>query len=172
MKKNKTIKHLTYSAILAALIFLSTAYLAMPLPVLGYVHLGDGFILLAAAILPTPYAVGAAVIGAGAADIVSGYAIYLPATVIIKAITAMLVSSKDKKMISVRNLTALIPAVLVCCGGYYLYESLIYKSFVSPIASVPFNLVQSALGGIIFVLLGVLIDKNHGLGKIFKQNLQ
>jgi uncharacterized repeat protein (TIGR04002 family) len=172
MKKNKTIKHLTYSAILAALIFLSTAYLAMPLPVLGYVHLGDGFILLAAAILPTPYAVGAAVIGAGAADIVSGYAIYLPATVIIKAITAMLVSSKDKKMISVRNLTALIPAVLVCCGGYYLYESLIYKSFVSPIASVPFNLVQSALGGIIFVLLGVLIDKNHGLRKIFKQNLQ
>jgi uncharacterized repeat protein (TIGR04002 family) len=172
MKKNKTIKHLTYSAILAALIFLSTAYLAMPLPVLGYVHLGDGFILLAAAILPTPYAVGAAVIGAGAADIVSGYVIYLPATVIIKAITAMLVSSKDKKMISVRNLTALIPAVLVCCGGYYLYESLIYKSFVSPIASVPFNLVQSALGGIIFVLLGVLIDKNHGLRKIFKQNLQ
>jgi H+/Cl- antiporter ClcA len=75
-------------------------------------------------------------------------------------------------MISVRNLTALIPAVLVCCGGYYLYESLIYKSFVSPIASVPFNLVQSALGGIIFVLLGVLIDKNHGLRKIFKQNLQ
>ena len=172
MKKSKTIKHLTYSAILAALIFLSTAYLAMPLPVLGYVHLGDGFILLAAAILPTPYAVGAAVIGAGAADIVSGYVIYLPATVIIKAITAMLVSSKDKKMISVRNLTALIPAVLVCCGGYYLYESLIYKSFVSPIASVPFNLVQSALGGIIFVLLGVLIDKNHGLRKIFKQNLQ
>jgi uncharacterized repeat protein (TIGR04002 family) len=172
MKKSKTIKHLTYSAILAALIFLSTAYLAMPLPVLGYVHLGDGFILLAAAILPTPYAVGAAVIGAGAADIVSGYVIYLPATVIIKAITAMLISSKDKKMISVRNLTALIPAVLVCCGGYYLYESLIYKSFVSPIASVPFNLVQSALGGIIFVLLGVLIDKNHGLRKIFKQNLQ
>lgn len=171
-KINASIKYLTYSAIFAALIFLATAYLSVPLPVMGYVHLGDGFILLAAALLPTPYAVLAAVIGAGAADIVSGYAIYLPATVIIKALSAVLVSYKTKRIISARNLTATIPVVFLCAGGYYLYEVLIYRSLVSPLVSVPFNLVQSIFGGTVFILLGLLIDKNRGLSKIFKQNLQ
>lgn len=171
-KANSALRYLTSSAIFAALIFLATSYLSVPLPVMGYVHLGDGLILLAAALLPTPYAIGAAIVGAGVADLMAGYAIYLPATVIIKALTALLVSSKTKKVICPRNILALIPAALLCSGGYYIFEALIYKSFVSPLASIPFNIVQSLVGGIVFVLLGLLIDKNKGLSKIFKQNLQ
>lgn len=171
-KIKPTVKRLTYSAIFAALIFLSTSYLSIRLPVMGYVHLGDGLILLAAALLPTPYAVGAAVIGAGIADVMSGYALYLPATVVIKALTALCVSSKTKRVITSRNLISLIFAFMLCVGGYYLYEALIYKSLVSPLASVPFNAVQSVVGGVVFVLLGLMIDNNRGLSKIFKQNLQ
>ena len=171
-KIKPTIKQLTYSAIFAALIFLATTYLSVPLPVMGYVHLGDGFILLAAALLPTPYAIGAAVIGAGAADLMAGYAIYLPGTIVVKALTALLVSNKTKKIVCARNLTAIVSTALVCAGGYYLYEALIYGSFVSPLVSIPFNLVQGAFGGIVFVSLSLLIDKNRGLSKIFKQNLQ
>ena len=168
-KSNTTLKNLTKASVLAALIFLATAYLSIPMPVMGYVHLGDGLILLAAAILPVPYAVGAAIIGASFADLMAGYALYIPATAIIKALTVLLISSKTKKIICTRNLLALIPAALVCAGGYYIYESIIYKSFASPLASVPFNLVQSVCGGVLFAVLGVLIDKNSGMSKIFKK---
>ena len=167
-----TLNLLTHSAIFAALIFLATSYLSIRLPVMGYVHLGDGLILLAAALLPTPYAIGAAVIGAGIADLMSGYALYLPATVVIKALTVICVSSKTKNVISRRNLFALIPTTALCVGGYYLFEALVSKSFFVPLGSVPLNLVQSICGGAMFVILGLLIDKNRGLSKIFKQNLQ
>ena len=171
-KVNSTLRLLTRSAIFAALIFLATSYLSIRLPVMGYVHLGDGLILLAAALLPTPYAIGAAVIGAGAADLMAGYALYLPATVLIKALTALCVSNKTKNIVGVRNLLGVVPAALLCAGGYYLFEVIVAKSFVAPLASVPFNLVQSACGAVVFVLLGLLIDKNSGLSKIFKKNSQ
>ena len=172
IKENSTLKLLTHSAIFAALIFLATSYLSIPLPVMGYVHLGDGLILLAAALLPTPYAIGAAIIGAGAADLMAGYALYLPATVIIKALTTLCVSRKTKNIIGARNLIGIIPAALLCAGGYYLFEAIIAKSLVTPLASVPFNLVQSVCGAVVFVLLGLLIDKNRGLAKIFKSSIQ
>ena len=166
------IKHLTNSAIFAALIFLATSYLSIPLPVMGYVHLGDGFLLLAAALLPTPYAIGAAIIGAGVADLMAGYALYLPATVLIKALTVICVSNKTKNIVCVRNALGIIPAAVLCAGGYYIFEAIIAKSLVSPIVSIPFNLAQAACGGVVFVLLGLLIDKNRALSKIFKKNLQ
>lgn len=67
---NKT-KLMVLSALLAAMIFLSVAYL-FHIPVganAGYVHLGDAFIYLAAVLLPRPYAFAASAIGAGFADI-------------------------------------------------------------------------------------------------------
>ena len=169
-RSNDTVRYLTKASVFAALIFLATAYLSVPLPLMGYVHLGDGFILLAAALLPTPYAVAAAVVGAGLADFMAGFAVYIPATVAIKALTAILVSNKTKKLIGTRNLLALIPAALICACGYYLYEALIYKSFVAPLASVPLNIAQSLCGALVFIVLGLLIDKNRGLAKIFKEN--
>ena len=171
-KIKPTLKLLTYSALFAALIFLATSYLSIRLPVMGYVHLGDGLILLAAALLPTPYAIGAAVVGAGIADLMAGYALYLPATVVIKALTVLFVSIKTKNVVSRRNLFAIIPSTILCVGGYYAYEALISKSFVVPLGSLPLNLMQSICGGVVFVVLGLLIDKNRGLSKIFKQNLQ
>lgn len=169
---NSTLKLLIHSAIFAALIFLATSYLSIRLPVMGYVHLGDGLILLAAALLPTPYAIGAAMIGAGVADLMAGYALYLPATVIIKALTVFCVSSKTKNVVCVRNIVGIIPAVILCAGGYYVFEAIVSGSLVSPLVSIPFNIVQSVCGSVIFILIGLLIDKNHGLSKIFKKNLQ
>ncbi len=168
-RSNDTVRHLTKASVFASLIFLSTAYLSIPLPAMGYVHPGDGLVLLAAAVMPVPYAVGAAVIGAAFADLMAGYAVYLPATVLIKALTVILVSNKTKKIVGIGNLLAIIPAALICVGGYYLYESIIYKSFVVPLVSMPLNLAQSICGGALFVALGLLIDKNSGISKIFRR---
>ena len=164
----RTIRALTKSAVFAALIFLSTTYLSFPLPVMGYIHPGDGIILLAAALLPMPYSLGAAVIGAGLADLAAGFPMYIPATIVIKAATVALISYRTKKVVAPRNLTALLPVILVCAGGYYLYEVIITKSLVVPLASVPLNLAQSLCGAVIFVVFGLIIDNSRGISKIFK----
>ena len=49
----------------------------------GYIHFGDALIYIAASILPRPYAIAAAVIGGGLADLMTA-PIWAPATIIIK----------------------------------------------------------------------------------------
>ena len=67
-------KRMSFSAVLAGMITVMTAYLChIPVGVNGgYVHFGDALIFLGAALLPKSYAVGAAVIGSGLAGMVLG----------------------------------------------------------------------------------------------------
>ena len=72
MKTNKNIFNLVFAALFAALIFVLTKFVSIPTGI-GYVHLGDAAIYLAAAFLPTPYAMAAAGIGGAMSDLVGGY---------------------------------------------------------------------------------------------------
>jgi uncharacterized repeat protein (TIGR04002 family) len=162
-KNKKHIKNLTYTSILAALIFVSTSFLSIPLPLMGYVHLGDGFVFLSAAILPTPFAIAAAIIGAGAADLMAGYALYIPATLLIKALMTLFVTSKGEKITSAKNLLGAFIASIVNALGYYIYEVIIMKSFVAPAASIPLNFAQSLCGFVVFFVFGKLLEKNKKL---------
>lgn len=163
-----TLRRLIFAALFAAIIFVATSFLKLPLPVMGYVHLGDGVIFIAATLLPLPYAIGAAAIGAAFADLMAGYTQYILATFILKALTAACFSAMKGRSVSFRNLIALIPAIILNAGGYYLFEVLIYQSFISPLANIPFNIVQSVCGAVIFIVLGTMIDKTHALSDIFE----
>ncbi len=154
--KNK-IKLMCLTGIFTALIFTFTAYVHIPSHT-GYTHIGDGFIYLAACLLPLPYAVFAGSVGAMLADLFTGYAIWAPATVIIKA-ASVIFFSRRQKIFSARNLSALLPASLVCIGGYYLYEVIITGNFLAPLAGVPGYVTQSVLSSAVFVILGLIFHK-------------
>lgn len=157
------------SGILAAIVFVVTAYLHIP-TYNGYVHVGDGFIFLAACILPTPYAVGVGAVGAMLADVLTGYAIWAPGSIVIKAATALLFSSKCRKILSLKNALMLIPATAICAGGYYLYEVIITGNFIGALAGIPASIIQSVASSLVFVLMGVAVDKMDLKKKILEGN--
>ena len=146
------------SGVFTALVFVVTAYLHIPTNN-GYIHVGDGLIYLAACILPWHYAMAVGMGGALLADCLTGFAIWAPGSVVIKGVTALLFSSKGKKIMSLRNWLSLLPAAVICAGGYYLYESLLYSNFVAPLAGIPASLTQSVTSSILFVAIGLTIDK-------------
>ena len=156
--KSKNIRLTCVSGVLTALVLVVTAYLHIPTNN-GYIHVGDGIIYLAACILPTPYAIAVGAGGALLADCLTGFAIWAPASVVIKAATAAIFSSAGDRVMSLRNWLMQIPAALICAGGYYLYESLIYGSFIASLAGIPASLIQSAASSILFVALGLTADK-------------
>lgn len=84
----------------------------------GYVHLGDTVIYLAAALLPVPYAVAAAAIGAGLADVLLAPS-WAPFTIAIKAVMAMAFTAKKETLMCRRNAVAPVLAGAVCVAGYY-----------------------------------------------------
>jgi len=147
------------TALLAALITALTYYGRIPFPMSngGYVHLGDGMVCIAACLLSAPYAVAAAAIGAGMADALLGFYPWIPATLVLKACMALLFSAKREKLLCPRNILALPLAALVNTGGYFLYESLIYRQWAAMLSAVG-NLVQSAVAAAIFLLLAAALD--------------
>ena len=62
-------------------------------------------------------------------------------------------------IINLRNLIGLLPAAVICTGGYYLASALMYGDFAAALSDVPTNLLQSAGSAALFVFLGLSLDR-------------
>lgn len=160
--KKESVKNLALSGLMGALVLLFTAWLHIPVGK-GYVHIGDAFIYLAAVLLPTPYALLTAIGGAVLADCLSGYALWAPASLIIKGLTVLLFTSKKAKLLNLRNGLAPVGAGVLCAGGYYLYEALLYGDYATPLLSVPGNLLQSLCSAVVFYLMAIALRKRKSI---------
>ena len=87
-KRNETIRMLVLSAMFAALCCVTTMLVRFP-TVAGYTNIGEGMCLLAGLVLGPWYGFFAAGIGSGLADLLAGYAHYVPGTFIIKGLVAL-----------------------------------------------------------------------------------
>ena len=156
--KNKHTRLMCISGILSGLVFVITAYLHIP-TYNGYVHCGDGLIFLAACVLPMPYSIIVGALGAMLADLLTGFAIWAPGSMIIKGLLALLFTCKSNKILTKRNLVMLLPAALISAAGYYLYEALITGSFIASLSGIPGSIIQAVASSILFVVAGLAMDK-------------
>lgn len=157
---SKSIKRLAVTALAAALIFIFTRFFMMPMPIPGgngYIHLGDSFIYFFACILPMPYSLCAASIGASLADVTSGYAVYAIPTILIKAAMASCFTTK-KSLFTLRNITALILATIILVLGYYIYEVIMFGHAVA-IANTIGTTIQGVGNAVLFIVISVVLSK-------------
>ena len=171
MSKTKTaasqaekIKLLVMTGLFAAITYVFTAYFHIPSGA-GYTHAGDGVIYLAACLLPTQYAAAAGAIGGAMADGLSGFAIWMPATIIIKAVTAMFFTRKSEKILTLRNIFGIVPSLIVCIVGYSLYEGTVMtKGFslaaiIAALQQVPSYCIQVLASSVLFIVTAAALDK-------------
>ena len=160
IKKRSKIHNLTLTGVFAALITIFTAYIGhVPVGVNGgYIHFGDGFIYLAATLLPLPYAIVAGAIGGGLADLLTAPAWTL-ATVIIKSLIVLPFTNETVRIVSRRNLFAPIASYLISATGYYIAEALLFGTKAAILTSFTGSFIQSFGSMIFFLLLGTTLDK-------------
>ena len=146
-------KKIAFTALFATLCCIGTLLISIPIPGgHGYFNVGDVFVLLSAWFLGGVYGPVASAIGSSLADLLSGYALYAPATFLIKgldAFVAYLVCLFFKKLIKKERVDFIPRALSAIAGeafmvlGYFLYESILY-GFAGAILSVVGNLLQGA----------------------------
>ncbi len=146
------------AGIFAALCCVATM-IAVPLP-FGYFNLGDIFVILAGWILG-PIGAIAGAIGSTIADLLLGFALYAPATFIIKGAVA-LIAYYTYKLFSGRTEKKPIPILLsslvsesFMIVGYFLFEAFVLGYGMGAIASVPGNALQgvaSVIGSVVIFL--------------------
>ena len=152
--KTVNVKKLALGGMLSAVILVMTIGMHLPVPATGgYVHLGDGFIFLTAAVLG-PYAALAAGIGSALADLLGGYFIYIPATFIIKAAMGLIAGKFAAQSSSIKRIIVFAIAEAVMVVGYFAFEWLLYGGAAALGAVLP-NLVQGAFG----VILGLILTE-------------
>lgn len=156
--KNTTQK-IVLSSLLAALVCVATMIIKFPSPFKGYVNIGDCVVLLAGWILSPFYGFLAAGIGSALADIFSGYAVYAPATFIIKGIMAIIacllykpLQKKGAKLSSA--LISGLASEMVMIVGYFLFEGFIYGFAPSTV-----NIFPNAFQGVLSLVLGIALIK-------------
>jgi uncharacterized repeat protein (TIGR04002 family) len=106
-----------------------------------------------------PYSIIVGALGAMLADLLTGFAIWAPGSMIIKGLLALLFTCKSNKIITKRNLAMLLPAALISAVGYYLYEALIIGSFIASLSGIPGSIIQAVASSILFVIAGLAMDK-------------
>lgn len=162
------VQYLTATGIMAALITIMTAYIChIPVGVNGgYVHFGDSLIYLAAVLLPKPYALAAAAIGGGMADMLTA-PMWAPATIIIKMLIVLPFTGKAARIVTPRNVAATVLAYLISGLSYFLAEYILFGSWSVLLVSMSQSLIQSGGSAIFFVVFGLALDKVNVKNRFF-----
>lgn len=169
--KNERIYKLVLAAVFCALVFTLT-WVSIPAPTVGNINLGDCMVLLSGVLLGNAYAAVAAGLGAALCDLAGGYAIYVPATFVIKALMVVVVCLGRKYAPRGKHLSLILSALvaeIVMILGYLIYEAFALGYGVGAVASIPFNAIQGGANIVVFVLLFTLLSR-AGIVKMLIEN--
>ncbi|MGV8906155.1 MAG: ECF transporter S component [Acetobacterium sp.] len=145
-------KKMTYCALMIAVTFVMTTLIKIPIPN-GYVHLGDGAVLLCAYILGPWGGLVAAALGSAGADYFGGFGAYVLPTFIAKGLMAFIFGYFIERYPNKNKLFFLFPAVAVMVLVYYISEIIMYGSLTAPLLNIPFNTLQGLIGIVVALVL-------------------
>lgn len=175
MKNSDKIRLITITSLFTTIVFITTSFVKIPLA-LGYIHIGDVFIMLSSFMLPPFFAVVSAVIGSVFADLLAGFAIYMPITLLAKGLMALIASLMFyKKTTILRFLLGGILGSIVMVASYFVFEGFVY-GWAPAIANLPMQFIQPAVaivvGGIIIFAIRKLPMVSDFKSKISQKSHQ
>lgn len=169
----KNIKKLVLAAVFAALACVATIVITVTLPGGGYFNLGDCIVIAAGCLLGPLYGAAAGGIGTALADVLSGYVPYAPATLVIKALMAViawLVFTKLlKRLPKIKIVAAAVASVCaeaIMVAGYFVFECFLLGTEVA-LLDIAGNALQAAAGIVTATLLVWLFTQNKTLHSFF-----
>lgn len=162
MKRKKHIRNSTRSktldlsiiAMLSTLVFVATLGLNIKLPLPGnggLIHLGTAMLFISSILFGPKKGAYAGAIGLGLFDLVGGWVIWAPITIVARALQGYIVgkiawSNGMNGTNFLYNLTALLLSTPVMIGVYYIGECLLYGNWITPLTSLPGDIMQNLLG--------------------------
>lgn len=163
-QNNKRTHRIVLFALFASLTVVMTLLFHFPIPYgQGYLNIGDSVVLLAALVMGPAAGFWVGSIGSALADMIAGYAMYMPFTFVVKGLEGLLAGwlySKTKKL----SISLIIPVIWMPVG-YLLTDWFLY-GLAAAIAAFPMNLLQGIVGAVTAIIL------YRTIGPIFKSKFQ
>lgn len=161
-------KTLVINALFIALTLVATMFINIKLPIMGnggLIHLGNVPLFIAAIVYGKKTGAIAGAFGMGFFDLISGWAAWAPFTFVIVGAMGFAVGLISEKLPGNRvlvNTLAIVAALIIKIVGYYFTEVILYGNWIQPIGSIPGNVMQVVIAGIIVIPLVGRLKKTAG----------
>ena len=172
MTRSEKTNKLVLTALMMCLVMVATLSIRIPSPFTqGYVHLGDTMIFLSVLLLGKKGGAFASGVGSGLADVLGGYAMYAPWTLIVKGIMGFIMGAfieaaakKGKNHAKLGNMPLIEIAGMVLAGlemvlGYAIVDGVMAGNLLSGFLGAPFNVSQFVGGLVLATILAMALYK-------------
>lgn len=151
---------LALSSIMAALVAVATFLIQIPVPATGgYINLGDIMIFVSALTFGPIVGGLAGGIGSAISDVISGYLLYAPFTLIIKGLEGAIAGQISNRKAIWRDVIAVTVAGVEMVSGYFLAEFFPLRIGWAALAEVPGNLTQIVVGAAVGIPIALILRR-------------
>jgi uncharacterized membrane protein len=162
--KNLNVIDIVQVALMAAMVFVTTYVIEIPVGTKAVLHIGDTMVFAGAIILGNKKAALASAIGMGLFDLLSPYAVWAPFTFIIKGVMAYIASSIAYRKNyegnnPVNNIFGFIIAGIWMIAGYFFAGAIIYHNFAQAFLDIQWNVLQVVAGIVLAIPLIAALKK-------------
>lgn len=155
--KNTGIRSITIAALAMALVYVFTAFVNVQLPFGGkggLIHLGNIPLFIFAIIFGKKVGAVAGGVGMGLFDLLSGWTMWAPFTLVIVACMGYVTGLvTEKKKGYAGYVLAMLLALVIKVVGYYIAEGIIYGNWIVPAASIPGNVIQVGTAAVVVLII-------------------
>ena len=155
--KKYDVRELVFTALFIALVYIFTWLVKIQLPFApdgGLIHLGNVPFFLACLFFGRRVSMLAGALGMGLFDVTSGWVAWAPMTVISALIMGYILGGLYEEEFKInRYAVAMVLLAIVKVLTYYIGESIMFKSLLVPLASIPGNLIQIGVSAVIVAVL-------------------
>ncbi len=154
-------------SLLIAIVAVATLFIRIPIVATkGYFNLGDSAIFVSALLFGPLAGAMAGGIGSALADVLGGYAVYAPFTLVIKGIEGLLVGKlfqsfgadmKSRKGLLVAVFVVLLGGAWMMAG--YLIAQMFMFGWPAALSELPLNFFQAIFGLVISLPVSVALDR-------------
>lgn len=153
--KSRT-QDLVTTALMIALTYVATWLINIRLPFVGsggLIHLGNVPLFIAAILFGRRTGALAGGIGMGLFDLLSGWTAWAPFTLIIVGfmgfVVGLFAEKRPIRNVHLNDTVSMILALLIKIVGYYFAEVILYGNWITPLGSIPGNVLQVVTAAVI-----------------------
>ncbi|XVG94998.1 ECF transporter S component [Eubacteriales bacterium KG127] len=157
---------LIINALFIALTLVATWLINIRLPLVGaggLIHMGNVPMLIGAWLFGRKTGAISGAFGMALFDVMSGWASWAPFTFVIVGLMGYCAGLiEEKKLVkepTLNRIVAVIVAIIIKVVGYYIAEGILYGNWIAPAGSIPGNIIQVGVAGII-VIIAIIPLKN------------
>ena len=158
-QRNRT-RELAITALFVALTYVATWLINIRLPFMGsggLIHLGNVPLFIAAMVFGKKTGFFAGALGMSLFDLMSGWTAWAPFTFVIVGAMGLAIGfiseKKPFRSMVVNDVLSVIVAIVIKVAGYYIAEGILFGNWIAPVGSIPGNIIQVGVAGIIAVIL-------------------